>query len=407
MKIDTELANKLKIFFTHVVLIFIVLVVLLPVLYMASAGFRKNQAIYGPLVDLNTWIDDSVANRRENKISKRKLYKRLQMVFSGFTEDQVKDWEKNKKKFKSSDNSAEYKQLKKQTKKWINKKNKGDSYQVFIDSYNKWIASKDVHLKKQIDKQIFYGSQPRYKYDIRISLINYKGFFTGKSVDLKDVEYPMLKWFGNSLFISTTVMVVQVLVIILAAYALSRFRFYGKKSGILFILTLQVFPSTMTMVALYLFLQYVGDFVPALGVNTKLGLILIYLGIGVPLNIWITKGYFDNLPKEMEESAIIDGASYTQVFRYIILPLTKPIIAVVAILSFIAAYNEFMLALFVITKAEHFTLPVGLSFFASGYFVRFGIFSAAAVIGALPVTLIWMFLQESIISGLTHGSVKH
>ncbi|MBQ2124722.1 MAG: ABC transporter permease subunit, partial [Spirochaetales bacterium] len=175
------------------------------------------------------------------------------------------------------------------------------------------------------------------------------------------------------------------------------------------ILTIQVFPGTMAMVALYLLLTYLGKIHPIFGLNSLVGLILIYLGGGIPFNIWMVKGYFDSVPKALEESAMIDGATPWQAFTTIILPLVRPILAVVTILQFVGQYNEYVLASVMLTSPENFTLAVGLqSFIASqgAMNTRFGIFSAAAFIGSLPIVVLWLSLQNQIISGLTGGSVK-
>ena len=173
------------------------------------------------------------------------------------------------------------------------------------------------------------------------------------------------------------------------------------------ILTVQVFPGTMAMVALYLLLQYLGGLVPALGIDRKIGLILIYLGGGIPFNIWLVKGYFDTIPKALEESAMIDGATYWQAFTMIIMPLVRPILAVVTILSFVGQYNEFVLASVVLTSQSNFTLPVGLRFFMNAQQdARFGVFAACSIMGSLPIVILWLALQNQIISGLTGGSVK-
>ncbi|HOV13260.1 MAG TPA: ABC transporter permease subunit, partial [Spirochaetota bacterium] len=243
--------------------------------------------------------------------------------------------------------------------------------------------------------------------DVRTSFDNFVAFFTGEMPNAKNAKFPISKWMINSLIIAGTVAIVQVMVTALASYVLSRFRFTGKKESLMVLLTIQVFPGTMAMVALYLLLQYLGKIVPALGIDTKLGLIMIYLGGGIPFNIWMVKGYFDTIPKALEESATIDGATTWQAFTTIIVPLVRPILAVTIVISFVGMYNEFVLAAVVLNKIDNFTLPVGLQSLMAGQGdTRFGVFSAASFIGSLPIVGLWLGLQNQIIAGLTGGAVK-
>ena len=304
----------------------------------------------------------------------------------------------------------ELQDLKFKVKDWVYSNASGKTKEAFIDSYKKWSEKIPVELKEQVEFQLFKNSStldPRYKYEVRTSLFNFKCFFTGEVPNAKNAKFPYMQWLINSLVIAGSVALVQVAVTALASYALSRFRFTGKKAGLMVILTVQVFPGTMAMVALYLLLQYLGNVVPAIGIDRKLGLILIYLGGGIPFNIWLVKGYFDTIPKALEESAMIDGATYWQAFTMIILPLVRPILAVITVLSFVGQYNEFVLAMVILTSQENFTLPVGLRFFMNAQQdARFGVFAACSIMGSLPIVVLWLSLQNQIISGLTGGSVK-
>ncbi|OHD10120.1 MAG: hypothetical protein A2086_05855 [Spirochaetes bacterium GWD1_27_9] len=403
---------------SHILLIFVAVVVLLPILYVVSAGFRVNQAIFGPLVDVNTWTDQNIANRRENTITKDLLIKRLSLVFDGKTRDEIKSIEKSKTKItiNLNDGSPELKNLKAKMITWIKNNGKDNTEAEFLDAYNTWSSTIDASLKFQADSQLFSESEKsklRYKFDVRTSLGNFICFFTGTVPNTKDAKYPMLRWMWNSVFIAGSVALIQVVVTALASYVLSRFRFTGKKESLMVLLTLQVFPGTMAMVALYLLLQYLGNLtkigfgVPIVGIDTQLGLILIYLGGGIPFNIWMVKGYFDTIPKALEESAIIDGATTWQAFTTIIVPLVRPILAVAVVLSFVGMYNEFVLAAVVLNKPENYTLPVGLRFFMNAQQdARFGVFSAASIMGSLPIVVLWLGLQNQIIAGLTGGAVK-
>lgn len=458
---------------SHIILIFVALIVLMPILYLVAAGFRTNQAIFGPFIDFNSWVDKTIADKSANKISKLKILNRITMVFDGKTEGEIKEYEESTKKIKPSFESKDpdIREIKAKAKEWLYKNGRGNTYNEYLDAIKKWENKKKApynNLKKEVESlnqekvaleeklsttrrsneklvveksiseieekiankeeemakieeeitsvmsQIFdnYSIEntkyvSRYSYDIRTSLYNFICFFTGEVPNAKDAKFPYLKWFLNSIIIAGAVALVQVSVTALAGYALSRFRFTGKKAGLMVILTVQVFPGTMAMVALYLLLQYLGNIVPALGIDKKLGLILIYLGGGIPFNIWLVKGYFDTIPKALEESAMIDGATYWQAFTTIILPLVRPILAVITILSFVGIYNEFVLAMVVLTSQDNYTLPLGLRFFMSGQQEsRFGVFAACSVLGSLPIVVLWLSLQNQIISGLTGGAVK-
>lgn len=224
---------------------------------------------------------------------------------------------------------------------------------------------------------------------------------------LTSERYPFMIWLGNSLLVSLSASLLTVLLCALAAYSFSRFRFLGRRWGLLTLLLIQMFPVTLTFVAIYLFLLWIGKYIPPLGVNTLLGLIFVYLGKALGLNTWLMKGYFDTIPHDLEESAMIDGATQLQAFIRIILPLARPILAVVFILSFIANYSEYLLASILLTGSQKYTLAVGLHFFISGsYNTRWGTFSAAAIIGSLPILILFLVLQDQIISGLTGGALK-
>ena len=402
--------DYIKEVFSHIVLLFVALIVLMPILYLLSSGFRANQAIFGPFIDTNSWVDDSIAVKSENKINKNLLLNRIIMVLDGKTESEIDEIEQKKIKTKPNytASSTELRILKQKVKDWIQSNANGNSYYEYLEAYNNWVATIDEDLKDQVDSQLFMTKgATRYKYEVRTSLFNFVCFFTGQIPNAPNARFPYIKWLLNSLIIAGSVAVIQVAVTALASYALSRFRFVGKKAGLMVILTVQVFPGTMAMVALYLLLQYLGGIVPALGIDKKLGLILIYLGGGIPFNIWLVKGYFDTIPKALEESAMIDGATYWQAFIMIILPLVRPILAVITVLSFVGMYNEFVLAMVVLTSVDNFTLPVGLRFFMNAQQdARFGVFAACSIMGSLPIVVLWLSLQNQIISGLTGGSVK-
>jgi arabinogalactan oligomer / maltooligosaccharide transport system permease protein len=146
---------------------------------------------------------------------------------------------------------------------------------------------------------------------------------------------------------------------------------------------------------------------PRLGLNSLGGLILIYIGGALGFNTWLMKAYFDTVPYDLDESALVDGASHFQAFRMVVLPLVRPILAVIGILTFIGTYSDFLLARVMLTSTENFTLAVGMSLFIRGQFSQeWGVFSAGALIGALPIVIVFLLLQRQLIGGLAKGGVK-
>ncbi len=214
-------------------------------------------------------------------------------------------------------------------------------------------------------------------------------------------------WALNSLVVSTATAVGTVLMGAAAAYAFSRFRFRGRRSGLTTLLLVQMFPQMLAFVALFLLLLSLSEVFPAIGLNTQLGLICVYLGGALGVNTFLMYGFFNTVPRELDEAAKIDGATHAQIFWTIILRLVAPILAVVGLLSFISSYGEFIIAKVVLQRPERFTLALGLYNWASDERnARWGIFAAGAVIAAIPVVLLFLFLQKYIVGGLTAGSVK-
>ena len=215
------------------------------------------------------------------------------------------------------------------------------------------------------------------------------------------------RWLGNSLVIALAVAVLNVLLGALAAYAFSRFRFRGRRMGLLFLLLIQMFPQALAVVAIYLILLRTGAVFPFMGLDTKTGLLLVYLGGVMGINTWLLKGYFDTIPAELDESARVDGATPAQIFWGVVLPLALPILSVIAILSFVGVFNEYLLASALLQSNENFTLPLGLrGYIDKQYSEHWGPFAAGVVLAAVPIMAIFMSLQRFIVSGLTQGSVK-
>ncbi|WP_410820224.1 sugar ABC transporter permease [Micromonospora sp. 050-3] len=216
------------------------------------------------------------------------------------------------------------------------------------------------------------------------------------------------QWFLNSLLIAGVASFASVFLSALAAYAFSRMRFRGRRVGLLSLLLIQMFPQFLAIVAIYLIFGTITDLWPSIGFNTPWGLLLLYLGGALGVNTWLMKGFFDTLPRELDESATMDGASHAQVFFRIMLPLVAPILAVAGLLAFIGTINEFLMANVFLTSTDSKTLAVGMYGLLEGNERNnnFGIFAAGTLLTAIPTVLVFQFLQRYIVSGLTSGAVK-
>ncbi len=244
------------------------------------------------------------------------------------------------------------------------------------------------------------------------TLAGTKGLFTkvdvGNFVNLfNDPARPFGRWFINTLVIGVITSAATVFLGAMAAYAFSRMRFKGRRMGLLSLLLLQMFPQLLAVVAIFLLLSGISDVIPALGLGSQLGLIMVYLGGALGVNTYLMYGFFNTIPQSLDEAAKIDGASHVQIFFGIILRLVTPILAVVALLSFIGISSEFVIASVVLNDPDSQTLAVGLySFVADTRSKNWGIFSAGAVLAAVPVMALFLFLQRYIVSGLVQGGVK-
>jgi len=219
--------------------------------------------------------------------------------------------------------------------------------------------------------------------------------------------YPFKTWLFNSLYIATVSTLLIVLVTAFSAYAMSRFRFYGRQQLMRAILIINVFPGVVSMIALFSIMQQTGRHVPLIGLDSHLSLILIYVSGSMGINVLLMKGFFDSVPREIDESALVDGASHWLVFWRIILPLVKPILVTVGVLAFMGIYGDFVLPRVLLSSADKLTIMVGLYLFQSAdYAQNWGVFTAGAIVAALPVIGLYLLLQDYIISGLTAGSIK-
>jgi arabinogalactan oligomer/maltooligosaccharide transport system permease protein len=222
-----------------------------------------------------------------------------------------------------------------------------------------------------------------------------------------DPDQPYLRWYINTMVLGLVVAFFTVLIAACAAYAFSRFRFKGRKVGMMFLLLVQMFPQFLALVAIYLIMAQITDVFPPIGLDTLVGLGLVYLGGAMGVNAWLIKGFFDTIPMEIDESAKVDGATHGQIFWGIILPLAVPVLSVVGLLSFIGVINEFVIASSLITSSDTKTLALGLQgFINQQYAENWGPFCAGALLAAIPVVILFMFLQKFIVGGLTQGSVK-
>lgn len=208
-------------------------------------------------------------------------------------------------------------------------------------------------------------------------------------------------WLRNSAIVAITTSVLAVLLVATTGYAFSRFRFYGRKYGLMSLLLIQMFPAQMSFVALYLFLWKIGL------LNTLQGLVLVFLGGGIPFNAWLFKGYVDGLPRDLEESAYVDGATRWQAFWKVILPLTRPMMAVIFIFQVIGIYNDYILTSFLIQDPGKYTIAVGLRGFINNQFGQnWNDFAAGALLASIPITLLFLAMQRWLVSGLAAGAVK-
>lgn len=221
-----------------------------------------------------------------------------------------------------------------------------------------------------------------------------------------DPVRPYVTWYKNSLIVAGTASVLTVLIGAMAAYAFSRMRFKGRRTGLLSLLLIQMFPQLLAIVALYIMFTSISGVFPAIGLNSLVGLTILYLGGALGVNTWLLKGFFDTIPKELDESAIIDGATHPRIFFGIILRLATPVLAVVGLLSFTGTWAEFMIANVFLTEPEKKTLAIGLYGYVADRNTNFGVFCAGAILASIPTILLFQFLQRYIVGGLTAGAVK-
>tara|TARA_B100001093_G_scaffold481907_1_gene513067 strand:- start:193 stop:1020 length:828 start_codon:yes stop_codon:yes gene_type:complete len=217
--------------------------------------------------------------------------------------------------------------------------------------------------------------------------------------DVMDAPY-FWQQLWNSIFISLATTVVGIFLSCTAAYAFSRYRFPGRRAGMMGLLMTQMFPGTMMMIPLYQIIDWLGL------LDQAIGLIVVYSTTAIPFCVWMLKGYFDTIPVELEESAVMDGARPFTVFWRIIMPLSRPAIAVTALFSFMTAWNEYILAATFMSDERAYTLPVRLQQYVGDYTTEWGFFAAGSIVVSVPVMALFFLLQKHLVGGLTAGGVK-
>jgi arabinogalactan oligomer/maltooligosaccharide transport system permease protein len=244
-----------------------------------------------------------------------------------------------------------------------------------------------------------------------VTLDNFRRILSGspgeEGTEMEALDVPYTSWYVNMLVIAGSTAILSVFMGALAAYAFARFRFRGRRLGLMSLLLIQMFPTFLAVVAIYYIVLNVGEVFPAFGIDTRTSVVLVYLGGALGVNTWLMKGFLDSIPDELDESARVDGATPAQVFWSVILPLAAPVLAVVGLLSYIATINEFIIASRLLQTTDKFTMPVGLyGFINDNYAEQWGPFCAGVVLAAVPVVVLFFFLQRFIVHGLTRGAVK-
>jgi arabinogalactan oligomer / maltooligosaccharide transport system permease protein len=243
-----------------------------------------------------------------------------------------------------------------------------------------------------------------------VTLDNFRAILSGtpgeEGTSEAALDVPYKNWYVNMIFVSGTTALLSVFFGVIAAYAFARFRFKGRRMGLLALLLIQMFPTFLAVVAIYLIVLRVGNVFPAVGLDTRVGVILVYLGGVLGVNTWLMKGFLDSIPDSLDESARVDGATPNQVFWAVILPLAAPVLAVVGLISYIFSINEFIIASVLLDSTDKFTMTVGLyGFINDKYAQQWGTFCAGVILAAIPVVILFFFLQRFFTEGVA-GAVK-
>lgn len=217
--------------------------------------------------------------------------------------------------------------------------------------------------------------------------------------------FPVLRWLWNSVKIAGISAMVILMLSTTCAYAFARLRFRGRQLGLNALLLVQMFPAVLSLIAIYAIFDQIGTYVPWLGIDNHGSVVLAYAG-GIALHIWTIKGYFDTIPTEIEEAAIVDGASHFQAFWHVLLPMALPILCVVFLLAFIGAIIEYPVASILLHQEQNLTLAVGSKLYLYTQNYLWGDFAAAAILSGLPITVLFVVAQRWMVNGLTSGGVK-
>jgi len=212
--------------------------------------------------------------------------------------------------------------------------------------------------------------------------------------------HPFLTWAGNSFLVTLVVTLTGVVLASIGGYAFSRFNFVGRKSGMLAIMTTQMFPATMLLLPLYILIAKLQL------INTFLGLMILYASTALPFCIWQMKGFYDTIPASLEEAARIDGCTRFQAFYRVILPLASPALVITALFSFMSSWSEYIVAAQILQDTEMFTLPLGLKSFQASMSTQWGLYAASSILVSVPVVILFISLSRYLVSGLTLGAVK-
>ncbi|MDE0509519.1 MAG: ABC transporter permease subunit, partial [Gammaproteobacteria bacterium] len=207
-------------------------------------------------------------------------------------------------------------------------------------------------------------------------------------------------WTSNSLVVALGTTLVGLLLAIPAGYAFSRYQFAGRKGAMFVFMLIQMFPGIIILVPYFMVMKTLGL------LNTSIGLIVAYSVTALPLCVWMLKGFFDAVPRALEEAALLDGCNRVEVFFFVVLPLSLPAVAITALFSFLTAWNEFLLALVFNTSNDAYTLPVGLASMIPATNQLWGDFAAASIVVSIPVVILFVLFQRSLIQGMSAGSVK-
>lgn len=213
-------------------------------------------------------------------------------------------------------------------------------------------------------------------------------------------ERPLLTWLKNSAIVSGLTTFFGVLLAVTTSYAYSRFKFKGREQTLTAFLLTQILPPTMLLLPMYVLFRKLNL------INSFAGLTIQYVATAIPFSIWTLKGYFDTIPRTLEESAYIDGCGVVSAFVRVILPLATPALAISALFSFMTAWSEYVVARVMLSKKALYTLPIGLVSMQGEFNTEWGVYSAAALLTAIPAVIIFVAFSRYLVGGLSDGAVK-